>query len=222
MTTKSYSTNFKAVFFDKDGVLLDSLDTCYNSLNAMLKHYRRSEISRDFYIRELWGLKSGTRFKEIEDLSDSKISEMIEYYHKMRDQNIDETKVFPHVSEVLTSLKEMGLGIGLVTSTMRNRTLAILERFALSSFFDVVVGGDEVEPKPSPEPILLACKKLQVRPHDVLYVGDTPTDIMAGKSAGCTTAIVATSMTFEELSSVEGIIPLRDLSEVLRIVISNN
>jgi HAD superfamily hydrolase (TIGR01549 family) len=184
----------------------------------MLKYYGRLELSRDFYIRELWGLKSGTRFKGIEDLSDSEISEMTDYYHAMRDRNIDETKVFPHVFKVLTSLREKRLKLGLVTSTYRDRALAILERFSLISFFDVVVGGDEVEPKPSPEPILLACKKLQLQPHDVLYIGDTMADIEAGISSGCTTAIVATSRSYEELAMIDGIIPLKDLTYVLKLI----
>jgi pyrophosphatase PpaX len=80
-----------------------------------------------------------------------------------------------------------------------------------------VVGGDDAEPKPSPKPILLACEKLGTQPEETLFVGDTVADIDAGKSAGCVTAIVASSMSFEELSSMEGIIPIRDLSDVLRL-----
>jgi phosphoglycolate phosphatase-like HAD superfamily hydrolase len=44
---------YGAVLFDKDGVLIDSLDTCFEALNAMLHHYSRPEISKDWFVREL-------------------------------------------------------------------------------------------------------------------------------------------------------------------------
>jgi HAD superfamily hydrolase (TIGR01549 family) len=211
--------DFKAVLFDKDGVLLDSVDTCFDAVNGMLRHYGRPEVTRDFFMRELWGRKSGTIFEDEENLSTAEKRDRVEYYNQLRDQRDDKTRAYPRATEVLRSLKESGkLKIGLVTSTEKSTAIRILKRFSWTSYFDVVVGGDEVEPKPSPRPILLACEKLGTLPSEALYVGDTTSDIAAGKSAGCITAIITTSMTFEELSAVEGITPIRDLGEVLRLV----
>jgi HAD superfamily hydrolase (TIGR01549 family) len=213
------TNDFKAVLFDKDGVLIDSINTCFDAINGTLRHYGIPEITRDYYIRKLWGMKSWTIFEDSASLTTAEVGERIEYYNKLRDKFDDKTKAFPHVTEVLRSLKESRkIKIGLVTNTKRSTAIKILEGYSWASYFDVVVGGDDVEPKPSPKPILLACEKLGTLPEETLFVGDTNADINASKSAGCMTAIVASSMSFEELSTKEGIIPIRDLREVLRLV----
>jgi len=213
------TNDFKAVLFDKDGVLIDSIDSCYNAINSTLRHYKIPEITREYYTRNLWGKKSWTIFEDSASLTTAEIRERAEYYNKMRDEGDDKTKAFPYAIEVLRSLKKSGkIKIGLVTNTKRSTAIKILECYSLALFFDEVVGGDDTEPKPSPKPILLACEKLGILPEETLFVGDTTTDIYAGKSAGCLTAIVATSMSFEEVSGIEGIIPIRDLRDVLGLV----
>jgi HAD superfamily hydrolase (TIGR01549 family) len=165
-------------------------------------------------------MKSGTQSERLNGpISEAEERERVDYYHRARDEMVYRTKLFPHTIDVLASLKTSGrFKIGLVTSTERRTTVSLLERFGLSGFFDTVVCGEDAEPKPSPEPIILACKRLGVEVADALYVGDTDADIIAGKSAGCDTAIVATSRTAEELAAIGGILPIKDLCAVLPLV----
>jgi len=223
------TNDFKAVLFDKDGVLIDSLETCFDALNGTLRHFGIPEITRDYYTRKLWGMKSWKIFEDSANDTTAEVGERVEYYNKLRDECDEKTNAFPHATEVLRSLRESGkIKIGLVTNTKRSTAIKILEGYSFASYFDVVVGGDDAEPKPSPKPILLACEKLGILPEETLFVGDTVADINASKSAGCATAIsksagcataiVATSMSFKELSAMEGIIPIRDLRDVLKLV----
>ena len=90
--------------------------------------------------------------------------------------------------------------------------------FILHKFFDVIVTKDDVRmTKPHPEPILQAAKKLGCKPNEILYIGDSEVDIVAGKAAGVMTAMFKplTKESFEPqttpdyvLNKLEEILPL--------------
>ena len=64
-----------------------------------------------------------------------------------------------------------------------------MERLGLDDVFDAVVGWEDTrESKPAPAPILLALKKLDLRPQDALMVGDSHIDVTAAKGAGVASA----------------------------------
>ena len=64
--------------------------------------------------------------------------------------------------------------------------MKILEVFNLRKYFNIVMTSDDVfRGKPSPEIVLKTCNSLEVKPEDVLLVGDTDSDVLAGRAAGC-------------------------------------
>jgi pyrophosphatase PpaX len=94
------------------------------------------------------------------------------------------------VEEVLR-LDAAGKTLGLVTSKMRGGALKGLRLAGLEMAFDVVVGSDEVtNPKPHPEPVLLALERLGRRPADTVFIGDSRHDLECGRAAGVKTAAV--------------------------------
>lgn len=67
----------------------------------------------------------------------------------------------------------------------------MMKTLDIAGLFDVITGADEVEEgKPSPEMILLACRRLDVEPLEAVYVGDEETDTMAGDSANVKATII--------------------------------
>ena len=88
--------------------------------------------------------------------------------------------------EVLPKLRTDGRRLGIVTAK-RHRTVALaFERFPwLEEQFDVVIAQDDTERhKPDPDPVLEALRRLDAAPEEAAYVGDSPFDIQAAKSAG--------------------------------------
>jgi beta-phosphoglucomutase-like phosphatase (HAD superfamily) len=59
------------------------------------------------------------------------------------------------------------------------------ERDVVDLFETVITSDDAAQPKPAPDMILKACKKLGLRPSETYYLGDSEADIMAAKAAGC-------------------------------------
>ena len=96
--------------------------------------------------------------------------------------------VLPGVTELLTSLRESGVPVALVSSSYRVLVDAVLLHGI--GPFDLTVTGDEVtHGKPHPEPYLTAAAALGVEPHDCVVLEDSAAGVLAGEAAGC--AVVA-------------------------------
>jgi len=101
-------------------------------------------------------------------------------------------ELFPDTKEVLSRIRHK-YKVGLVTNTPKKNVARILEHFQLARLFDVVITGDDVhEGKPNAEMVIEACRRLKVKPENVILVGDTESDFQAGKSAGCTVIGIGT------------------------------
>jgi len=118
-------------------------------------------------------------------------SEQIRMLRKLFDryyaESVEEGSVlFPEVARTLAQLHEKGLPLALVTNKPTPFVVPLLETLGIARYFTFVVGGDDVaNKKPHPEPLLLVCNKLNIAPHQLLFVGDSRNDIQAAKAAGC-------------------------------------
>jgi len=172
----------EAILFDLDGVLINSFESWYQAFNAMLMAYRKKEMSREEFTEKCWGpdLKHN-----LDALNLSK--EAGKYCINEQLKLIELIEPFPGVKEVLNRLREeYKLKVGLVTNTPKKNVYLILEHFHLFNYFDVIVTADDVKRgKPDAEIVIEACEQLRTKPGNVILVGDTEIDFLAGKSAGC-------------------------------------
>lgn len=95
------------------------------------------------------------------------------------------TRPYPGILELLHDLK--GRPVGVVTNKPAGFSRAILDGLSMSAHVGALVGGDEAELKPEPDPLFLACERLGVEPGTGLMVGDFENDIQAGRAAGMRT-----------------------------------
>lgn len=89
---------------------------------------------------------------------------------------------------LLDRLDRDGLRLGLVTRNSRKSVDLIQARFEFP--FSTVVTREDAPPKPAPDPILLACRRLAVAPRETLFVGDFEFDMLAGRRAGVRTVLL--------------------------------
>jgi len=100
-------------------------------------------------------------------------------------------EVHPGVPELLETLRERGIKVGIVTRNCRAAVECILSRNSL--IYDVLLTRDDVAAvKPDPAHLLAALRLLQVEPQHALMVGDHPMDVRAGRVVGTMTAAVLT------------------------------
>ena len=109
------------------------------------------------------------------------------------------TTMLPHTVATVNALRADGIRTAIVSTKFRYRIVEILERRQLKDAFDVVIGGEDVsEHKPHPEGLKLALQRLEVEPHEAVYVGDHPVDAQAAAGANLDFIAVLTGVAVRE------------------------
>lgn len=100
--------------------------------------------------------------------------------------------LYPGMQELLDSLQRAGIPWGIVTNKPEAYAVPLLERTGIAKHCGVLVCPQHVRfPKPHPEPVLLACRRINRLPAATVYVGDHPRDIDSGRAAGTFTIAAA-------------------------------
>jgi HAD superfamily hydrolase (TIGR01549 family) len=116
-------------------------------------------------------------------------------------QNVNPKKyrAFPGMVDFLSELKEKGAKMAVVSSKRLPGVNAALEDMNLRHVFSALItASDDCAAKPSPEPALLALKKLGRHEEPFYFVGDSPFDMRCGRAAGAITIGVTWGAASEE------------------------
>ena len=176
------------VLFDMDGVLIDATEWHYDALNEALEIFG-FEIGREEHLARFNGM---TTRKKLEILTLEKelpreLHDIISEVKQDRTLRIAARKCFPTAAHLilLSTLKNNGVRVGVVTNSIRMTTEFMLQYSGVSKFLDVLVTNEDVEnPKPAPDGYLLAMKKLDSNPANTVVVEDGMHGIQAAKAAG--------------------------------------
>jgi pyrophosphatase PpaX len=205
------------ILFDLDGTLINTNDLIKASFMHTLNHYYPNQYTEKDIIT-FFGEPLEVSFRRVDP---ERVEELTRFYRKHNKEKHDEyVKEYPNVNTTLAALKEKGFKLAVVT-TKRWETAKLGLRFAnMTTFFDTIVTMDDIQnPKPDPEPLLLALERLGATPEEAVMVGDSPSDIEAGQRAG--TKTVAVSWTIKGVSAFDAVHPdfiIDDMSELLGIV----
>jgi HAD superfamily hydrolase (TIGR01509 family) len=115
-----------------------------------------------------------------------------------------QVRMIPGVDDILKRISINGMKIGLVTSTHKKYLFAKLQPLkhaGVDRLFDAVITiDDSSKVKPAPDPLIECLNRLIVHAENSIYIGDTCTDIQAGKASGMKTVGVLSGATgFEDL-----------------------
>ena len=169
-----------AILFDMDGVLVDSLDAWWESLNSSLKAFNLKPMTREEFIRKYWGhdLRDNLKTMKLDP-------EIGTFCNTVYSEHLSSIHIYPDTKKTLETLHQYKKAV--ITNTPKDCAQQILKQFDIEQFFQVIVTSDEVKfAKPNPEIIFKACSLLHVQPKEVITIGDTDSDVKAGRAAGCT------------------------------------
>jgi phosphoglycolate phosphatase len=185
----------KAVVFDLDGTIID-FNIDYKAVRAEVRNFLISEglpqclFSLNESIFEM--LEKAEISMRNNGESENKIKKLrkkaFQIAEKLELEAAHITNLLPGVTEILKTLRNMKLKMGISTINSRKCTSYVLERFGISHFFDAVVTRDDVpEVKPNPVHVEIALKTLNVKASEALMVGDWIGDIKAAGELGLIT-----------------------------------
>lgn len=203
-------SKIEAIIFDFDGVIANTAIDIARSVNATLKHFNCDPLSQTQIIifvgngAEKLLKRSIAASIQISKKQPSEVklpsfeeiySWYIEYY---RTHCVEKSELYPGVQDLLELLSIEDIPAAIVSNKPREITDAILTNMGIIKYFDSVIGPEQTSHvKPDPEGLFLAMKhinekrqaagKATILPENILMVGDSHTDIEAGKSAGTKT-----------------------------------
>lgn len=176
----------KAVIFDFDGTLADTLPVCFLAFESVFKKFDDREVSSE-EIKGMFGPSETGIIRE--NLENKNYDEAIELYYEIyKDRHKNLVQNNEDINILLRMLKTNEYKLGIVTGKARRSLDISLDCLGLNDFFDVIITGDDVEyPKPHPEGINKALDYLGVLPNEAVFLGDSDADIIAGKKANVLT-----------------------------------
>ena len=218
-----------AVIFDMDGTLIDSIDIYFEIVEIALKRLELPQVSRKKILDAAetgdfnWDLILPDEVKNKKDETIAAAWEVInEIAPQMFAENIE---LIRGADTILQNISASIPKIGLVTSTQRQylkNKMQPLKSAGVDKLFEVIITSDDVaNRKPDPNPLIECAKRLDVNPGKCVYVGDTRTDMQAGKAAGMRTVGVLTG--FDDYESLNKETPdaiidsVRNLTEVIAV-----
>ncbi|MFJ3524588.1 N-acetylmuramic acid 6-phosphate phosphatase MupP [Pseudomonas sp. NPDC090203] len=183
----------RAVLFDMDGTLLDTAPDFIAICQAMLAERGFPPIDDKLIRDEISGgakamVSAAFAMSPNEAEFEALRQEFLERYQQ---DCAVHSKLFEGMEALLEDIEKAKLVWGVVTNKPVRYAQPIMEQLGLDTRSAVLICPDHVtKSKPDPEPLLLACKMLDLDPASVLFVGDDLRDIESGRDAGTRTAAV--------------------------------
>lgn len=196
---------YKAVLFDMDGVIVDSMPYHFISWFETLKKYNVTVSPFDIYEKEGEKCEVCVKrfFKRDKIKCDPKV---IEEVLKLRDKLYKQyfkVHLFSDMESVLSKLKEKGFLLAIVTGSNREKVKSMLPKKIISKF-DVIIAADMIKRgKPHPDSYLTAAKQLNVNPKECIVVENAPYGIKAAKTAKMFCVAVTTSLPAQYLNQAD-------------------
>ena len=178
----------KAVVFDLDGTLLDTLDDLCNSVNRVLESKGFPVHSLDAY-RYYVGDGAATLFRRVlpEGHRDEQMIQqcLLDFREDYGRNWSVKTKPYPGIDTLLDALTAQGVQMSVLSNKPHETTMKCIEGILPGWKFEPVFGQREGVPrKPDPSGAREIARMLGLKPADFLYLGDTGTDMQTATAAG--------------------------------------
>ena len=177
---------YKAVLFDMDGTVLDTLDDLADSVNRSLREFGLPEVSR-FQVGQSLGNGAKYLIRHcLPEGSDEALCErVLSFYKPWYDAHCRiKTKPYDGILQLMETLRADGVSQAIISNKPDSAVQELAEAF-FPGLMDVVIGeSPAVKRKPSPDTVLAAARQMGLMASDCVYIGDTEVDLETARNAG--------------------------------------
>jgi phosphoglycolate phosphatase len=189
MNSPAHPLPLKAVVFDLDGTLIDSLGDLADSMNLTLEHYGHPvhpEASYKIFVGD--GVENLVR-RALPQGGDYDVNTITEVAARMREIYAKRwtlrTRPYDGIPEMLSALNERGIPLAILSNKPDGPALEVVRQLLGDWDFKIVQGARANVPiKPDPTSALDVARRLGLPPEEIHYLGDTDTDMKTAKGAG--------------------------------------
>jgi len=179
----------KAIYFDWDGTLVDTLPwllQAHNHVREVLGYEPWSEGDFKGHVKYSSREIYGTLYEDNADKALDILSNFMEENH------LDNLTILPDVMCLFAALSEQAIPTGIVSNKRHPFLLKEVTHAGLDEYVNISIGaGFSVKDKPAPDPLIEALKSNNLEPSlDIWYVGDSETDMLTADSAGCSAVLI--------------------------------
>lgn len=178
----------RAVLFDLDGTLVDSLEDLTDAVNHIRSAFSLQPLAGDA-VRLKVGKGARNLIEQVlPDVPDAGIGRALAMFLEFNRQHIaDKSRLYPGIPEILHELAAHDVKMAVISNKHEDLSALILQTLGIHDLFESICGGNTYpESKPSPLPLLKVVEKLGFAPSECFMVGDSINDILAGQRANIT------------------------------------
>jgi phosphoglycolate phosphatase len=191
MSFKNFPLDVSAIVIDLDGTLLHSAPELAEAANRMLRDMGRPAVSQDLLMSYIgngisWLVKRALTGDMHAEPDTALFDEALPIFDKHYSGLLLHSKPYPGVVQGLNAMRDAGYKLGCITNKAARFTEPLLKSSGLAPYFSIVVSGDTLpEKKPHPLPLLHSAKFFGVPIAGMLMIGDSLSDTLAARAAGC-------------------------------------
>ncbi|MDB2613802.1 HAD family phosphatase [Chlamydiales bacterium] len=174
----------KTIIVDFDGTLVNSVRALYKAYSHFLRLQNKKPTESEYITMNGFTAKEIVAcLKTWHDLEEP-FDELFSFFKQLVQVQYKKSLLFPGVRPFLNWTKERGIQLGIVTSSLEEWVVPILENEEISHYFSCIVTSDRIlKGKPDPEGFLLAMNEMDANKESTVVIEDSPNGIEAAISA---------------------------------------
>lgn len=191
MRAVKFPLDISAIVIDLDGTMLHTAPQLSEAANRMLRDMDYAPVSQDLLASYIgngisWLVKRALTGDMHATPDAALYDHALPIFEKHYTDLLLQSKPFDGVIAGLDAMQAAGFRLGCITNKLERYTLPLLEGSGLAKYFEIVLAGDTLpEKKPHPLPLLHAAKHFGIPVGKLLLIGDSLSDTVAARAAGC-------------------------------------